>query len=238
MSSRQEEKERRRQERLAREQAEARSAARRKRLQMIIGGALALAAVAAIVVGIVSATGGDEESAAAGTGGSGGASNVRLPPQETTDVKAAAEAAGCELRTVAYHGAGHDADKAFQASDYNSNPPTSGAHNPDWYQDGIYEPGSTPKLGELVHTLEHGRINIQYRKGAPARTVQQLEALYEEMSEGYHLLLYENTTDMPYEVAATAWTQLLGCKEMNDKVFDAIRTFRARYIDKGPERVP
>jgi hypothetical protein len=25
---------------------------------------------------------------------------------------------------------------------------------------------------------------------------------------------------------------------MNDKVFDAIRTFRARYIDKGPETVP
>jgi hypothetical protein len=25
---------------------------------------------------------------------------------------------------------------------------------------------------------------------------------------------------------------------MNDDVFDAIRTFRARYTDKGPETVP
>ena len=30
----------------------------------------------------------------------------------------------------------------------------------------------------------------------------------------------------------------LSCPDMNDKVFDAIRTFRARYIDKGPETVP
>ena len=52
------------------------------------------------------------------------------------------------------------------------------------------------------------------------------------------MLLYENTTDMPFAVAATAWTHPLGCPEMNDKVFDAIRTFRAQYIDKGPEKVP
>jgi hypothetical protein len=25
---------------------------------------------------------------------------------------------------------------------------------------------------------------------------------------------------------------------MNDQVFDAIRTFRAEYIDQGPENVP
>jgi hypothetical protein len=43
---------------------------------------------------------------------------------------------------------------------------------------------------------------------------------------------------MKAKIAATAWTHSLTCPEMNDKVFDAIRTFRARYIDKGPERVP
>jgi hypothetical protein len=42
---------------------------------------------------------------------------------------------------------------------------------------------------------------------------------------------------MTAQVAATAWTHLLTCPKMNDKVFDAMRTFRARYIDKGPERV-
>ena len=43
---------------------------------------------------------------------------------------------------------------------------------------------------------------------------------------------------MDAPVAATAWTHSLTCPAMNDKVFDAIRTFRARYIDKGPENVP
>src|SRR3712207_7133322 len=35
------------------------------------------------------------------------------------------------------------------------------------------------------------------------------EALLAE-SEGYHMLLYENTTDMDYAVAATAWTKAVG----------------------------
>ena len=66
----------------------------------------------------------------------------------------------------------------------------------------------------------------------------QLEALLAEQSGGYHMLLYENTTNMDAQVAATAWTHSLTCPKMNDEVFDAIRTFRARYIDKGPENVP
>ena len=89
-----------------------------------------------------------------------------------------------------------------------------------------------------MHPLEHGRIEVQYKKGTDAETVGKLEALLAEQEDGYHMLLFENTTDMDSAVAATAWTHSLTCPEMNDKVFDAIRTFRARYIDKGPERVP
>ena len=90
----------------------------------------------------------------------------------------------------------------------------------------------------LVHTLEHGRINVQYKKGTPEADVAKLEALLAEQNEGYHMLLFENTTGMEPAIAATAWTHSLSCPTMNDKVFDAIRTFRARYIDKGPETVP
>ena len=90
----------------------------------------------------------------------------------------------------------------------------------------------------LVHPLEHGRILIQYKPGTPKATVDQLEALLAENEDGYHMLLFENTTGMESAVAATAWTHSVTCPEMNDKVFDAFRTFRARYIDKGPERVP
>jgi Protein of unknown function (DUF3105) len=236
VASRQEEKERRRQERLERERKEAAAAARRKRLQLVGGGLLAIAAVAAVVVAIIAASGGDDEREAAAPS-SDAAAAVKLPEQATSDMQQAAKAAGCTLTNPEFEGQQHE-DKDFKASDYATNPPTSGNHTPDWYDDGVYEPGTTPSLGMLVHTLEHGRIDVQYKPGTPKADVAKLEALLNEQNEGYHMLLFENTTGMKAQVAATAWTHSLTCPEMNDKVFDAIRTFRARYIDKGPETVP
>ena len=235
MASRQEQKEARRAERLERERKEAAAAGRRKRLQLV-GTLLGLAVIAAVVVAVVVGAGGNDETEAQAPA-SGDQAAVTLPEQQTTDYEAAAEAAGCTLLNAEYEGAEH-ADKEFTPADYRTNPPTSGSHNPDWYDDGVYAPGTTAKLGELVHTLEHGRIDVQYKPGTPAATVTQLEALLAEQNEGYHMLLFENTTDMEPQIAATAWTHSLSCPEMNDRVFDAIRTFRARYIDKGPENVP
>jgi Protein of unknown function (DUF3105) len=236
VASRQEEKEARRKERLERERKEAAAAARRRRVQLVGGGVLALAAVAAIVLAVaVGIGGGDDEEPASGA--SEEAASVQLPEQQTSDYEKAAKDAGCTLSNPAFEGQNHE-DKDFKASDYKTNPPTSGTHTPDWYEDGIYEPTTTPSLGMLVHTLEHGRINIQYKKGTPAADVAKLEALFQEEDDGYHMLLYENTTGMDAQVAATAWTHSLTCPAMNDKVFDAIRTFRDRYIDKGPETVP
>jgi Protein of unknown function (DUF3105) len=238
VSSRQEEKERRRKERQERERAEARAAARKKRLQFAFAGLLTAAAVGAVVVFVIVGVGGG------GDGGGDGepidppdTASVQLPVQQLGDVEEAAKAAGCKLTDTTVESASHE-DKEFQPSDYEQNPPMGANHNPVWYQDGIYEPGSVPRLGMLVHTLEHGRINIQYKPGTPAETVRRLEALFNEMESGYHLLLYENTTGMEAAVAATAWEHQLTCPEMNDKVFDAIRTFREAYIDQGPEDVP
>jgi hypothetical protein len=238
VSHRQEEKQRRREERLAKEQAEKARAARRQRLRLAAGGVVGLAAIAAAVLLVSGALGGSDDG-----GGDGGASqpqaasNVTLPEQEIADVQEAARAAGCRLTNPEIEGATHE-NRQFSASDYKTNPPTSGNHFPEWYQDGVYEPGDVPELGKLVHTLEHGRINVQYRPGTPAETVDQLEALLAEQSDGYHMLLYENTTGMDAAVAATMWGRSLTCPEMNDQVFDAIRTFRAEYIDTGPEDVP
>jgi hypothetical protein len=165
------------------------------------------------------------------------ASVEALPKVKIRTLTAAAKAAGCTIGNPPVLGAMHDT-REFTEADYNSNPPTSGEHFPEWYEDGIYAPGTTPNLGMLVHTLEHGRIDLQYKPGTPAATVTRLEKLVDELDSGYHMLLFENGTDMPYAVAATAWGHLLGCPTMNDKVFDAIRAFRANYVDKGPEVVP
>ena len=164
-------------------------------------------------------------------------SSAKIPAQQTASLKQAVAAAGCKLVNAPIEGNTH-LTKNFHESDYRTNPPTSGNHNPTWYQDGIYEPGDTPRLGMIVHPLEHGRIEVQYKPGTPKKVVDQLEALLGENDGGYHMLLFQNTTGMKPQIAATAWTHAVTCPTMNDKVFDALRTFRARYIDKGPERVP
>ena len=236
MSHRQQEKQRRREEREERERAEKARAARRQRLQFAIGGLVAIAAIAVVallVSGTIGGGGGDGETEAAAPE----AANVTIPEQKIGDVKEAAKAAGCKLEHPAIEGAQHE-ERQFTEADYKTNPPTSGNHFPTWSDDGVYPSGSTPPLGELVHTLEHGRIDVQYKPGTPQETVDQLNALLADMESGYHLLLFENQTNMDAAVAATAWGHSLSCPEMNDKVFDAIRTFRNEYIDKGPESVP
>src|SRR3954453_9638682 len=188
-------------------------------MTLAFGGLLGVALIAGIAVVVLISTGG-------GSGGGGGpakasqTSSVKLPAQATSDMAKAAKAAGCTLNNPAYEGANHE-DRKFKPSDYKTNPPTSGNHTPDWYEDVIYAPGDTPELGKLVHPLEHGRIEIQYKAGTPATTIARLGTLYNEMDGGHRLLMFENTTNMPYAVAATAWNNQLGCPTMNPKVFDA-----------------
>jgi hypothetical protein len=235
MASRQEEKEQRRREREEQEAAERSAAARGQRLRIVLGGLVALLVLAGAAYAITQA-GGDGGGSSKGRKSVSDAAKVALPEPKTTNMKDAAKAAGCTLTNPKYEGAGHE-ERAFTIKDYKTNPPTSGAHFPTWYDDGIYEPGSTPELGQLVHTLEHGRIDVQYKKGTDPKVVQQLEAFLAEKT-GYHLLLFENTTDMAPAVAATAWTHSLTCETVKPEMFDALRTFYQSYVDKGPEQVP
>jgi len=233
MSSRQEEKQRRKAEREAAEAEAARSAARKGRLQLALGGLAALAAIAIAVLVFIRANDG---------GGNAGdpVTSAQIPAQKETDLKAAAQAAKCELKTYPSEGRDHTSDKALWK--YKTNPPTSGTHDPVASDDGLYEPGNSPPVGKHIHALEHGRIDIQYKPGTPEATIDKLETLgSEELSfgtEGYHTLVFENTTKMDAAVAATAWTQSLTCPTMNDGVYDAVRAFRTEYTDKGPELIP
>ena len=207
-----------------------------QRLRVVLGVAVVLALLGGAVA-LAAGTFSDDDAEGERPAQAGDALAVALPEQRIGDLGAAAEAAGCTVRSPPLEEPRHE-DRVFDASDYKSNPPTSGVHNPVWYEDGIYEPGTAPDLGMQIHTLEHGRINVQYRPGTPRETIAQLEALLAEQSDGYHMLLYENVTDMEYAVAATAWGRSVGCATMSDEVFDVLRTFRAAHIDKGPESVP
>jgi hypothetical protein len=235
MASRQEEKQRRRAEREAAEAQSRAAAARARRLQMVGGAVLvaAIIAVAAVLIGSKGGSSGGTNDPSARTGAS-----VPIPkagPLATADkLPQAAKAAGCVSKAFPSEGRTHVTTTVH----YKTNPPTSGNHNPTPALDGIYDPGNTPTKEHFVHTLEHGRVEVQYRPGTPKHTRDQLETLFNEPLHGlagYKMLLFENNTNMPYAVAATAWQHLLGCPKMNDKVFDAIRAFRAVYTDKGPE---
>lgn len=231
MSSRQQEKEQRRRERLAKEEAARRAQARRKRLMIVgAGGAAALAAAAVIAV-VPGGDGGDSG------GAGGGSAGAPIPARSEQDLAAAARGAGCEVKQRRDEGSSH----TEAAVRYATNPPTSGPHAPSAAADGIYSPGNPPDLGQSVHALEHGRVNIQYRPGTPARRIAQLETLFNEEvkgKSGYHTLLFENQTDMQAAVAATAWTRSLTCRTVNERTWDALRAFREDFVDKGPEFVP
>ncbi len=214
------------------EARETKRAARAKRLQYVIGGALAVGIVAAVVVALL-ASGGDDSSSPDGPTTAN--ASAKLPEPAILDEKEAAAAAGCEVTQVPNEGRGHE-EKTFTQDDYDSNPPTSGTHFPSWAQDGIYEPANTPQLGELVHTLEHGRIDVQYKPGTDPELVGQLEAFLGE-NQGYHMLLFENQTGMKEQIVATAWDFKLTCPDPGPKMWDALRTFRDAHIDRGPEKV-
>lgn len=213
---------------MAAEQAAAASAARRKRVGIVAGGVLAAAIVAVVVLAVVA--GGDDTP-------TGPESTARIPGVQIENLAEAARAANCEVGTHRIEGRDHTGE----AVEYQTNPPTSGDHDPTPAQDGVYAPGNPPDVEASVHSLEHGRILIQYRKGTPAQRVNQLETLFNEEvkgTQGYHTLLFENQTNMDADLAVTAWGRTLTCPTWNDKVFDAIRAFRRDRVDKAPEFIP
>lgn len=239
MSSRQEEKERRRKERQEKEAAAAASAARRRRLQGVGGGLIAAAAVVVVVI-VVAGGGGSGSHSGTGTTSAAPSRAAAIPAAKITDLNAAAKAAGCTLTNYPNFGQTHTTGKVT----YKSNPPTSGDHSPIPASDGIYDPGKEPQPEHFVHSLEHGRVEIQYAPGTPSNEIGQLQTLFNERlaskvgeatQPAYKKLLFENDTHMPFAVAAVAWQHLLGCPRFNPQIFDAIRDFSKSYVDTAPE---
>jgi len=196
----------------------------------VVGAILAAAAVAGLVIALARGAGEDGAQEDASRTNRGFAAKRALPATKLTELTVAAEAAGCGLRRYPSEGRDHVAGQVR----YRANPPTSGPHSPTPAGDGIY--ADPPPTEELVHSLEHGRVIIQYQEDVRAEAKVRLRALYRE--DPRHVILTPNDTGMRFEVAATAWRHRLGCPQLNDRVYDALRAFRERYRDRAPERVP
>jgi hypothetical protein len=244
--TRREERERLRQ---IRQEAEKREAAEQRR-KLLVGYAVAAVLAGAVVVGIVvvvlgSGGGGGGASGPAHINAASGSTNgvtpddrhgPAPPPVKVANLKTAAKQAGCDLRLgLRDEGHTHIAQDA-PIPHYKTNPPTSGTHvQPPFQQaDGAYL--DEPKEIDFVHSIEHGRLEIQYSPKLVKREQLALRGLYDTLYAG--TLLFPNE-QMPYEVAATTWTNLIGCKTYKGPItLDAIRDFgRVTWARFGSEPV-
>jgi Protein of unknown function (DUF3105) len=215
------------------------------RNRLIVGYAIASTVVLAVAVLVfILASGGDDDGGggAPGSRDEGGAhinpntdigSTNGLQPDEragfvppavkVAGLKAAAAKAGCQLRLrLKDEGHQHLAPKAAEPK-YGTNPATSGPHvDPPFQQaDGAYL--EMPRPMDFVHSLEHGRMAIQYAPDLPERDQLELKGLYDTM---YGATLLFPNGEMPYEVAANTWTNLIGCPTYRGAAtLDAIRAF-------------
>jgi len=232
MSSRAEEKEARRREREAQEQAAAKAAGNKRRLQIVAGAVLGLALLGAILA-VVLGGGGDKKEP-------GKAPDAKASTANIADFNAAVKASGCVYKAVPPTGGGEHTGDPVK---YGDNPPSSGPHNPQWAEAGIYEPGNEPQKEKWVHSLEHGRIVLTYKPGTPKTVITALEGVFNEPllgTSGYQKQVLQNNTKMPDEVAALAWGQKLTCKTITNApaTYDALRAFATRFVNKAPEEIP
>ncbi|MBA3866904.1 MAG: DUF3105 domain-containing protein [Solirubrobacterales bacterium] len=246
MATRKEEREALRQRRLDKEAEQ--SSTNRRRLMIAYGvGAVVAIVVAVVIVVIVSGAGGSN---------SGGEAHINLnvsygstngiqpderegtspPAAKVTDLQTAAKQAGCKLE-LQLKDEGHEhIPPGSPTPDYETDPPTSGPHVEPPYQqaDGAYR--ETPEEIDYVHSLEHGRMEVQYAPNLPEADQLQLKGLYDTM---YGATLLFPNDKMPYAVAATTWTNLMGCKTYKGAAtLAAIRAFgKATWGKYGGEPV-
>ncbi|HEY6729789.1 MAG TPA: DUF3105 domain-containing protein [Solirubrobacterales bacterium] len=227
------ERERLREERIAAEEKESRSGGNR----LIIGYAIASTVVIAVAVLIFVLVSGGDDSSADGTahinlneefGNTNGVSpderaGIVPAAAKVTDLKTAASNAGCELRLKLPDEGHTHLPQGSSPPTYKTSPPSSGNHVEAPYQqaDGAYS--EEPLQMDVVHSLEHGRMAIEYSSDLPEKAQLELKGLYDTM---YGASLLFPNEDMVYDVAAATWTNLLVCRTYKGAAtLDAIRAF-------------
>ena len=160
------------------------------------------------------------------------------------DLAATMQAGGCELKSVQALVGAHTLGPGETSTDWNTDPPTSGAHNEI---PAVYGEYDTPlRIAQVVHNLEHGAVFVLYGPQVPDATVQQLRDFYNEDPSGVLLAPYPKLGD---KIALGAWTvpddfepggtdgrsYLATCTRFDE---DAFGTFRDDLRFRGPERFP
>lgn len=116
---------------------------------------------------------------------------------------------------------------------YNSNPPTSGPHDPRALEWGVYSEAQ-PKE-RAIHNMEHGGVVLWYNCESDRCTneiVPQLLDLMNEFEDDRRLIVMMPYPEMePDTVAITSWTRL---DKFSIDQFDADRL--RRFVEKNERR--
>src|SRR6476469_2143230 len=235
------ERERLRQARQERDNSQTGSAKRRVMNGYGLAGLVGIAVLVVIVMVIVSAASKNDGGNAHINQQSGSTNGIQPDTRSGTevaavkvaDLKEAAKKAGCDLRLHLPDEGRNHIPPTSPTPEYKTNPPTSGNHVDPPYQqaDGAYK--EMPKELDIVHSREHGRLEIQYSPDLPESAQLELIGIYDSL---YGATLIVPNENMPYEVAATTWRNLLGCNEYKGAItLDAIRDFGKQTWSKGPE---
>lgn len=238
---REEERERLRQARKASEKKQAGSEKRRLMIGYGVAGIVGVLVLIGIIAVIVSAASKNDSGDAHIAQQSGSTNGIQpdtrsgttVAAVKVTNLKEAAKKAGCDLR-LNLPEEGHEHIPPTAATpEYKTNPPTSGNHVEPPYQqaDGAYE--EMPQEIDMVHSLEHGRIEFQYSPDLSESEQLEMIGMYDTL---YGAALLFPNDNMPYAVAATSWRNLIGCNEYKGAItLDALRDFGKQRWGHGRE---
>jgi hypothetical protein len=125
-----------------------------------------------------------------------------------------------------------------KATNYNSDPPTSGQHYPEPAEAGFYE--EAPPDERLVHNLEHGHIVVYYN------CTNLSESACSDLKEGIRQamdragvvsstqtlkIVAVPRPDMPNMVTYTSWGRLYGAESFNEDEF-------LLFVEQNRNRAP
>lgn len=141
---------------------------------------------------------------------------------------AAAEAADC-TEVVEHENEGRDhLGQGETYDDYETNPPTSGPHNPQPAPWGSYRETVEPET--LVHSLEHGGVVVHYN-GLSDSEVDALENLVDSYRNG---VISNPNESIDAPVVLTSWTKSVECQQYSA---DVIQAYVSLECNKGPEKL-
>lgn len=157
-------------------------------------------------------------------------------------------------QSVADQGREHVEEAKWKTFAYNSNPPTSGPHDPVWTKPGVYTQPQGD--GHLVHSLEHGYIVISYncemksqmtnlksqndKEGIGAAALDEdclkfVDKLKERVNGDLYKLILVPRPNLDTNFALTAWTRI-DKFNTSDANLSRVDNFIKAFRNHGPEQ--